>query len=151
MWSRSDGIAPTLAAKQQRTLATLGVRRVSFAPEPARSAITFTTSSGGAIAASAVVEGAMSELEQNRAKLAAAQDVDERHLFVWVDGSAGLASMSLRDADAPPSDLADLGDRIDVLWVAAVDVGRRPMAASVLWRTESRVPWEDWTGRLRRP
>ncbi len=93
----------------------------------------------------------MSELEPNRAKLAAAEDVDERRLFVWVDGSAGLASMSLRDADAPPSDRADLGDGIDVLWVAAVDAGRRPMAASVLWRTESRAPWEDWTGRLRRP
>lgn len=138
-WNHAD---PRREAAEM--LATLGVRRVSFAPEPAQSAITFTTSSGGAIAASAAVEGAMSELEPNRAKLAAAEDVDERHLFVWVDGSAGLASMSLRDAGAPPSDLVELGDGIDVLWVAAVDASRRPISASVLWRA-SGGHWDDWT------
>jgi hypothetical protein len=120
---------------------------VSFAPEPAQSAITFTTSSGGAVAAAAAVEAAMSELEPNRAKLAAAEDVDERHLFVWVDGSAGLASMSLRDAGAPPSDPVDLGDGVDVLWVAAVDASRRPIGASVLWRA-ARERWEDWSTQV---
>jgi hypothetical protein len=141
-WNRAD---PRREAAE--TLATLGVRRVSFAPEPAQSAITFTTSSGGAVAASVAVDGAMSELEPNRAKLAAAVGVDERHLFVWVDGSAGLASMSLRDAGAPPSDLVELGDGIDVLWVAAVDASRRPISASVLWRASGRH-WEDWTSRV---
>ncbi len=141
-WNRAD---PRREAAE--TLASLGVRRVSFAPEPAQSAITFTTSSGGAVAASAAVEAAMSEVDPNRAKLAAAEDVDERHLFVWVDGSAGLASRSLRVAGAPPSDPVDLGDGVDVLWVAAVDAGGRPISASVLWRA-SAGHWEDWTSQI---
>ncbi len=89
----------------------------------------------------------MSELEPNRAKLASAEDVDERHLFVWVDGSAGLANISLRDAGAPPSDAVDLGDGVDVLWVAAVDASRRPIGASVLWRA-ARERWEDWSTQV---
>ncbi len=138
-WNRADP-----RRKAAETLASLGVRRVSFAPEPALSAVTFTTSSGGTVAAAAAVEAAMSELEPNRGKLAAAEDVDERHLFVWVDGSAGLASMSLRDAGAPPPDPVDLGGGVDVLWVAAVDASRRPIVASVLWRA-ARERWEDWS------
>lgn len=120
---------------------------MSSVPEPAQSAITFTTSSGGALAAAAAVEAARSELEPNRAKLSAAEDVDERHLFVWMDGSAGLASMSLRDAGAPPSDPVDLGDGVDVLWVAAVDASRRPIGASVFWRA-ARGHWEDWSTQV---
>ena len=95
-----------------------------------------------------VVEAAMTEVDANRAKLAGAIEVDERHLFVWINPSAIAAHWSLRE-EALPTDPVDLGDGIDVLWVAGSDMSRRPAFVSRLWRVESNQPWQDWTERVR--
>lgn len=143
-WERIDP-TPTPEEKQ---LSALGVKHVSFLTDPDRSAITFTTSGGGALHPDIAVAAAMTEVEPNRAKLRAAVDVQERHLFVWIDGSDFAARGSLTGGEAPPAVAPDLGEGVDVLWIAAVDVSRRPVSASVLWRGKSCGRWSDWTPRL---
>ncbi len=128
-------------------LVSLGVRWVGFSRDSEASAVALMTSGGGALGASVAARAAIGEMEANSAKLARAAGVHERHLFVWVDGSAWHASLSLRQAASPPSDPIDLEDGIDVLWVAAVDSSRRPITASVLWRATA-GRWEDWTPSL---
>jgi hypothetical protein len=145
-WERLD---PT-PTQDEKLLESLGVRHVGVVPGTTRSAIMLTTSGGGALGPDVVVDAAMGELETNRAKLATAVDAVERHLFVWIDGSAALASMSLRGSEPPSSEAPDFGSGVDVLWVAAVDVTRRPLTASVLWRAEPGGPWADWTPRINR-
>jgi hypothetical protein len=84
-WERLD---PT-PTPDEKLLESLGVRHVGVVPGTTRSAIMLTTSGGGALGPDVVVDAAMGELETNRAKLATAVDAVERHLFVWIDGSAG--------------------------------------------------------------
>jgi hypothetical protein len=144
-WHRPDGL-PT---PDEELLMSLGVRHIRFAPG-GRSAITLTTLGGGFPAAELAVEAAMSEVEANRAKLALATDAAERHLFVWVDGSAWLANESMRDSDPPTTAAPDFGVGVDVVWIAAKDTRRRLLQALALWRAESGRPWVDWTPRLDR-
>jgi hypothetical protein len=131
-----------------RVLDGLGVLWINGQRTAEQSALMIHAEAGGWIHASRVVEAAMSEVDVNRAKLANATDVDERHLFVWINPSAVAAHWSLRD-EALPTELVDLGDGIDVLWVAGCDVSRRPAGVSRLWRVESNQPWEDWTSHVR--
>jgi hypothetical protein len=97
----------------------------------------------------AVEEAAMTQLDGNRSKLAAAEDVDERHLFVWIHPSAMQAHYSMRNSEGLPPGTPDLGPGIDVLWVASSDMNRRPPAVWKLWRVESNRSWENWTPSVR--
>jgi hypothetical protein len=128
-------------------LVGLGVEWFSFA-ESLDPAISLSTAGGGIVHPSVVAEAALAELIKNRTKLAAAVGVDERHMFVWIDGSAAQPWSSLRDADGLPEPV--LLEGADVLWVGAIDHSRLPGGVSVLWRCRSNEPWEDWTPRLSR-
>jgi hypothetical protein len=129
-------------------LVDLGVLWINAQRTADRSVLMFHAEAGWWQHSSRVVEAAMSELDANRAKLASASDVDERHLFVWINPSAVAAHFSLRD-EALPTDPVDLGEGIDVLWIAGCDMSRRPAVVSRLWRVESNQPWEDLTDQVR--
>jgi hypothetical protein len=142
-WDSEDA---TLMRDRQRLL-TRGVTCVELF-RGRRSAVAFTTPGEEVPHPDVVVRAAMSEVEPNRAKLAAAADVDERHLFVWIDGSALAASTSLQHDKLPTSAAPDFGEAVDVLWIAGVDLSRKPMAAQVLWRGVPGGAWTDWRPRL---
>jgi hypothetical protein len=129
-------------------LTDLGVRWISGGRVAGTSGIQITATEGWWQNSSVVVDGALAELEPNRAKLTAASNVDERHLFVWIHPSAIAVHFSLRD-EGLPSEVVDLGPGIDVLWVAGADTSRRPSVVSHLWRVQSNQPWEDWTPQVR--
>jgi hypothetical protein len=131
-----------------RVLDDLGVLWINGQRNADRSALMIHAEAGAVVHSSRVVEAAMTEVDANRAKLAGAIEVDERHLFVWINPSAIAAHWSLRE-EALPTDPVDLGDGIDVLWVAGSDMSRRPAFVSRLWRVESNQPWQDWTERVR--
>jgi hypothetical protein len=95
-----------------------------------------------------VAEAALAELERNRRKLESAAGVDERHMFVWIDGSAWQPWISMRDAGDLPGSVSFVG--ADVLWVGVLDHSRLPGAVSVLWRCRPDEAWENWTPRLLR-
>jgi len=128
-------------------LIDIGVKWFSF-HESSNPAISLSTTGGGWLHHSVVAEAALAELGKNRAKLASATDVDERHMFVWIDSSASQPWSSLRDADGLPEPVQL--DGADVLWVGAIDHSRLPGGVSVLWRCKSNEPWEDWTPKLSR-
>lgn len=130
-----------------QVLLDLGVLWIT-ASQGTHSGMQITAEAGWWQDSSVVVDAAVSELDANRAKLANASGVDERHLFVWINPSAVAAHFSLRD-EALPTDPVDLGHGIDVLWVAGSDASRRPAVVSRLWRVRSNEPWEDWTDQVR--
>jgi len=130
-------------------LSEMGVESITRLRGPGRSAMEISAGSGWWSHPAVVAEAMTTELDRNRTKLAAAMDVDERHLFVWVNPSAMQTHYSMRDADELPSEPLDLGAGIDVLWVAGCDVSRRPPVVWKLWRVESNGQWEDWTSQVR--
>lgn len=129
-------------------LTDVGVRWITASGVDGTSGIRIIATEGGRQDSSVVVDGALAELEPNRAKLTAASEVDERHLFVWIHPSAIAAHFALH-YEGLPSGMVDLGPGIDVLWVAGADTSRRPSVISHLWRVQSNHPWEDWTPQVR--
>jgi hypothetical protein len=127
-------------------LVSLGVEGIVHSTE-GPPAIALTTPDGGAVSPERAVEAAMSEVAANRDKLLDATDVTERHLFVWIDGSAWLANLSMRE-EPPTASAPDFGKGVDVLWVAAVDTQLGRLSASALWRARSGGSWVNWSSTL---
>jgi hypothetical protein len=130
-------------------LTEVGVLWITAQRVAGRSAMQITAEAGWWEHPMAVHEAVAQELDKNRAKLAAATGVDERHLFVWIHPSAMQAHYSMRNAEELPTGSMDLGAGIDVLWVAGYDENRRPPTVWKLWRIASNQPWEDWTSSVR--
>jgi len=86
---------------------------------------------------SLVLEAAKQELEANRAQLGRAQ-TRERHLLVWLDGSAGSVWLGL-DEHHTPEEVPDLGPEVTALWIAG---HHRDQQASVVWRVGPEPRWE---------
>ncbi len=125
----------------------LGVEWFNFV-ESAKPAISLSTGGGGWLHPSVVADAAVAELAKNRCKLASATNVDERHMFVWIDSSASQPWSSLRNEDGLPEPV--LLDGADSLWVGAIDHTGMPGGVSVLWQCRSGEPWENWTPKLSR-
>ena len=55
-------------------------------------------------------------LQDNAAKIRSARSFDERHLFIWVEGSVGVLSAHLRAGHTPEAD-PDIIDELDRVWL----------------------------------
>jgi hypothetical protein len=130
-------------------LTDLGVLWITGQRGAANPGMQITAEMGWSEHPSVVADAVAIELDRNRTKLAIAADADERHLFVWIDPSAIAAHYSLRNAEGLPVGSLELGDGIDVVWVAGMDLTRRPAVVGRLWRVESNQAWQDWTDRVR--
>jgi hypothetical protein len=65
----------------------------------------------------------------------------ERHLFVWVDPSAGAMGIDI-SADRPPSSPPILAHTINSVWLAFPASGGPQASARQLWRVTSPGGWE---------
>lgn len=125
----------------------LGARLVcslGAAGDEAASVIIGETSSAGSTGPSIVAEVAAhhANLPDNAAKLAAAMDRAERHMFVWIEASRPEATAALAFADAPgtsvlPEEAPDLPQTIDAVWVASAFRSAR------VWRYHRLEGWAD--------
>jgi hypothetical protein len=92
---------------------------------------------GGAIGPAAIVSAALAAADDNREKLERA-GTTERHLAVWIDGSAFLTWMGFDSG--PPTERPELDGEITTLWC----VGRsRQDGAYIIWRYTPPGPWKE--------
>jgi hypothetical protein len=100
------------------------------------SELVFTIHGGVSPDITEVNQLALTEARANRAKLAAA-DADERHLFVWVDGSRAAAEFAMFMGELPSEGMS-LPSGVDAVWTAiyeVLDLGRTGVRR--LWRLHS--------------
>ncbi len=118
------------ALSELLSLGVVGVNRLRQANGTDDVYISYNTTVG-ASGDSALVRLAeqVMRLEDNLEKLARASEADERHLFVWVEPSAGVASSFVRDQILPEADL-ELPTVVDRLWLCAASSGARPKSYS---------------------
>lgn len=132
---RSDLPAPVVEAA--RRMVELGVTRVLvLAPRIRDVAEMIIAIGSGAVADPDAVNRLVIERAQPKRKKLAMASADERHLFVWLDGTQPAAALAAAKL-APPS-APDIPSEIDVIWLATP-----PLAApEKLWRARKPAGWE---------
>jgi hypothetical protein len=97
----------------------------------------FPPGGGGAIGPAVIVDAALAALDDNREKLGRA-GTRERHLAVWIDGSALLTWMGFDSG--PPTERPNLGSEITTLWC----IGRaRQDGTYAVWRYTPPGLWQE--------
>lgn len=98
------------------------------------------TSTGGFVSPKGVNLVVEACLRENISKLRTAQ-ADERHLFVWIDPSIGVAGVGI-PSDCPPTVPPAIDPDVTAIWVGFPAPGGAEAGASRLWRATT-AGWED--------
>lgn len=114
------------ALRRLQQLGVVGVGRLGPADGHDDVVILYQSSVGstGSSAAVSRLESVLAR-EDNVAKLAAATEAQERHLFLWFGSSAGVVSCYVAD-DLVPDDPVRLPSCVDRVWICAASEGARP-------------------------
>jgi hypothetical protein len=132
---RSEMPAPVVEAARQ--MVELGVTRArALAPRLEGDAEMFITINGGIAGDPGAVNQLVVERAEPKRKKLARASADERHLFVWLDGTQPDAELAV--AKMPPPPAPEIPSEVDVVWLATP-----PLATpEKLWRARQSAGWE---------
>ncbi len=111
-------------------------------PDPGEAARLLSSMHGGAASNFDLMNDLVAGCARRKAEKLAAADGCERHLFVWIRGSASDAALAIETLPPPP-DTPEIPDGIDVVWVATGVPGQPPRA---LLRLQPPGGWETIVG-----
>jgi hypothetical protein len=132
------------AAEAARGLHALGALHAHALgpPKPGEVAQILTSLAGGAVSSFVSMNDLVVERARKKVEKLIAAGCDERHLFVWLSGSASDAQLAMTTLP-PPDSVPEIPEGIDVVWLA-VGVPGRPV--SWLWRLQPPGGWEQIDG-----
>ena len=108
-------------------------------PKPGEVAEVLASLSGGAGSNFESMNDLVAERASKKVEKLIAAGGDERHLFVWLRGSATDAQLAMTTLP-PPNSVPEIPDGIDVVWLAVGGGQGQPF--SWLWRLRPPGPWE---------
>jgi hypothetical protein len=129
------------AAEAARALHQLGALHANALgpPKPGEIAQILTSLAGGAGSNFQSMNDLVAECARSKVEKLIAAGGDERHLFVWLHGSASDAHLAMTTLP-PPDSVPAIPDGIDVVWLAVVAPGQ---PVSWLWRLRPPDGWEN--------
>jgi hypothetical protein len=132
---RSEMPAPVVDSA--RRMVELRVTRArALAPQMDGDAEMFITISGGIAGDPDAVNRLVVERAEPKRKKLARASADERHLFVWLDGTQPGAELAVAKMPPPPG--PQIPSEVDVVWLATPPLTR----PGKLWRARQSASWE---------
>jgi hypothetical protein len=129
------------AAEAARALHGLGALHAHAIgpPKPGEVTQIFTSLAGSAGSDFESMNDLVAERASKKVEKLIAAGGDERHLFVWLRGSASDAQLAMTTLP-PPGSVPEIPEGIDVVWLA---VGVPGQPVSWLWRLRPPGGWEN--------